>query len=192
MLITVQGTTPKYSSSDVQHWTALMATSVCFIHRSITAPSLAIFSSAAAGTRSVDTYLLDGLELRLRGGIVILHALDAAQDFREVDASRPKCLGLQDLFAVADGVERGRTRADGADAQIRAGRAPRGRPRRTNQVLPEFVRIRRSVCSVVSEYGMPYCVRLLQADILPQKLSRRSRMVIFAGVSGVACTSTGT
>ena len=30
------------------------------------------------------------------------------------------------------------------------------------------------MCGVVSEYGMPYCVRLLQADILPQKLSRRS------------------
>src|SRR5665213_2465342 len=39
---------------------------------------------------------------------------------------------------------------------------------------------------------MPYWVRLLQADILPQKLSRRSRIDIFEGVSGVACTSTGT
>ena len=49
-----------------------------------------------------------------------------------------------------------------------------------------------SVCSVVSEYGMLYCRRLLHADILPQKLSRRCVMPIFAGVSGVACTSTGT
>ena len=32
ILITVQGTTPKYSSSDVQHCTALKATSVCAIH----------------------------------------------------------------------------------------------------------------------------------------------------------------
>ncbi len=55
MLITVQGTTPKYSSSEVQHCTALMVTSVCAIHWSITAPSLAILSSAAAGTLSVDT-----------------------------------------------------------------------------------------------------------------------------------------
>ena len=39
---------------------------------------------------------------------------------------------------------------------------------------------------------MPYCIRLLHADIFPQKLSRRSRMVILPGVSGVACTSTGT
>src|SRR5882672_2583252 len=39
---------------------------------------------------------------------------------------------------------------------------------------------------------MPYCCKLLQADILPQKLSRRWVMVIFDGVSGVACTRTGT
>ena len=39
---------------------------------------------------------------------------------------------------------------------------------------------------------MRYWLRLLQADILPQKLSRRSAMVMLPGVSGVACTSTGT
>lgn len=39
---------------------------------------------------------------------------------------------------------------------------------------------------------MPYCFRLLQVDILPQKLSRRSRMVMLPAVSGVAWTSTGT
>ena len=37
---------------------------------------------------------------------------------------------------------------------------------------------------------MLYCRRLLQADILPQKLSRRKAMVIFFGSSGVAWTST--
>ena len=40
------------------------------------------------------------------------------------------------------------------------------------------------MCSVVSEYGMPYCRRLLQADILPQKLSRRNAMVILLGIVG--------
>ena len=49
-----------------------------------------------------------------------------------------------------------------------------------------------SVCNVVIEYGMPYCLRLLQADILPQKLSRRKAMVIFLGSSGVAWINTGT
>ncbi len=31
---------------------------------------------------------------------------------------------------------------------------------------------------------MPYCFRLLQADILPQKLSRRNAMVILLGIVG--------
>ena len=39
---------------------------------------------------------------------------------------------------------------------------------------------------------MPYWGRLLQADIFPQKLSRRSAMAILEAVSGVACTNTGT
>ena len=50
MLMTVQGTTPKNSSIDVQHCTALMVQSVCRIHSSITAPSFAIFINAVAGT----------------------------------------------------------------------------------------------------------------------------------------------
>ena len=39
---------------------------------------------------------------------------------------------------------------------------------------------------------MPYCRRLLQADILPQNESRRSAIVIFPALSGKAWTSTGT
>ena len=39
---------------------------------------------------------------------------------------------------------------------------------------------------------MSYCRRLLQADILPQKLSRRSWIDIFFGSSGNACINTGT
>ena len=39
---------------------------------------------------------------------------------------------------------------------------------------------------------MPYWRRLLQADIFPQKLSRRNAIVIFFGSSGVAWMSTGT
>ena len=37
------------------------------------------------------------------------------------------------------------------------------------------------MCSVVSEYGMPYCLRLLHADIFPQKLSRRCGDAHFGG-----------
>ena len=39
---------------------------------------------------------------------------------------------------------------------------------------------------------MPYCLRLLQALILPQKLSRRSVINIVPAVSGVAWIRTGT
>ena len=39
---------------------------------------------------------------------------------------------------------------------------------------------------------MPYCFRLLQIDILPQKLSRRKAMDILPAWSGVAWISTGT
>ena len=58
MLMMVQGTTPKNSSIDVQHCTALTVTLVCFIHPSITAPSLAILSSAPSGIPEVLTYFL--------------------------------------------------------------------------------------------------------------------------------------
>ena len=53
MLITVQGTTPKYSSIEVQHCRAEMVASTSFIHCSMTAASLAILSSAAAGASPV-------------------------------------------------------------------------------------------------------------------------------------------
>ena len=58
MLMTVHGTTPKFSSMEVQHCTALIATSVAAIHWSITAPSFAIFIKAAAGTLLASTYFL--------------------------------------------------------------------------------------------------------------------------------------
>src|ERR1700679_628617 len=58
MLMMVQGTTPKNSSIEVQHCTALMVTWVCFIQPSTTAPSLAILSSASSGTPEVVTYFL--------------------------------------------------------------------------------------------------------------------------------------
>ena len=89
------------------------------------------------------------------------------------------------------------------NAAGRAPIAPTRRPRRplhdaadAGEPLAGPARTRResgaSVCSVVSEYGMPYCFRLLQADILPQKLSRRSCDRHRAGVSGVAWIRTGT
>ena len=48
------------------------------------------------------------------------------------------------------------------------------------------------MCCLVNEYLIPYCQRLLQAEILPQKLSRRAPISIFEGSSGKACKRTGT
>src|ERR1035441_3765920 len=58
MLMTVHGTTPKYSSIEVQHCTALIVTWVCFIHPSMTAPSFDILRSASSGIPAVVTYCL--------------------------------------------------------------------------------------------------------------------------------------
>ncbi len=56
MLMIVHGTTPKNSSSAVQHCTALTFTSASRIQRSMTSPSLAILISASLGMPSVGTY----------------------------------------------------------------------------------------------------------------------------------------
>ena len=55
MLMMVQGTTPKNSSIEVQHCTALTFTSAAFIQPSMTAPSFAILISAESGTPPVET-----------------------------------------------------------------------------------------------------------------------------------------
>ena len=54
MLMTVHGTTPKYSSMEVQHWMALACKLRSPIQPSMTAPSLAIFMSAPAGMPLVE------------------------------------------------------------------------------------------------------------------------------------------
>src|ERR1700722_3550223 len=63
MLMTVQGTTPKYSSMEVQHWTELMVSSLAFIQVSMTAPSFDIFMSAASGVLLRGMYFLMALSL---------------------------------------------------------------------------------------------------------------------------------
>ena len=142
MLITVQGTTPKNSSSDVQHCTALMVVPVCSIHSSITAPSFAIFIRASAGTCSVETYLWMCLQLGLRRRRRIPHARNAAQDLRKVDGLDRDSRGFQQLLAVADRVEGRRPRADGADAQILQPAHHAAGGREPVQVLAEDFRIR--------------------------------------------------
>ena len=50
MLISVQGTTPKYSSIEVQHWMAVASSWLASFQPSRTTPNLAIFIRAWAGT----------------------------------------------------------------------------------------------------------------------------------------------
>ncbi len=61
---------------------------------------------------------LDLCELGLRVLIVVLHSVDAAQNFGEIERLDGDALRLQNLFAVTHGVEGRGTRADGADAQV--------------------------------------------------------------------------
>ena len=70
----VHGTTPKNSSSEVQHCTALIVTSASTIQPSITVPSFAIFRSAASGIPSVGTYSIICSSFSIRGGVVVLEA----------------------------------------------------------------------------------------------------------------------
>ncbi len=85
MLMTVQGTTPKNSSIDVQHCTALTVISFAFIQLSITAPSFAILMQRLGRHALGGNIALDGGQLRLHGVVVVLQPLDAAKDLREVD-----------------------------------------------------------------------------------------------------------
>ena len=121
MLITVQGTTPKYSSIEVQHCTALMCTSVSRIQPSTTAPSFAILISASSGTPSVGTYALISSQLRrARPDRCRFMRSMRPEDLGEVDRLHRDAARFQDLLAVADGVEGGGPRADGADARLAA------------------------------------------------------------------------
>ena len=50
--------------------------------------------------------------------IVVFHAIDAAEDFGEIEGFDGDALGFENLFAVTNGVEGGWARADGADSQV--------------------------------------------------------------------------
>ena len=164
MLMTVHGTTPKNSSIEVQHWTALMSRSVCFIQRSITTPSIDIFMIASSGMPSVRNILRGSRGLRLHVGIFVFQPADPAKDLGKIERLDGDAVRFEDLLAITDRVERGRPRADGADravAQAIADAADGGEP---GEVRGEFGRIRRLGVQRVSEYGMRYCWRLLQSS----------------------------
>jgi hypothetical protein len=116
----------------------------------------------------------DGGQLGLRGRVVSFMRLMRPRISERSIGLDGDAAGFQNLLAVAHGVERRRPRADGADAQP-AGPSPRGRRRRTTPDPSEKLGIGRFGVQRGQRVRNAVLRRLLQADILPQKLSRRSR-----------------
>ena len=140
MLITVQGTTPKYSSIEVQHCTALMSTFVV-LHPAVDHDAELrhlherVVGNAVAWRRT--GWMASSF--RLHVGVVVLQPADAAEDLGEVERLDGDAVGFEQFLAVADGVERRRPRADGADAQLAQAvgdAADRGEPREVLRRTP--------------------------------------------------------
>src|SRR5579883_2307892 len=115
---------------------------------------------------------MNAVELGLQLWIVILHPRNPPQHFREVQRFDADAGMLHQFFAEAHGIKRGGPRADHADAGI-------VRPLTMRHVAANILKSFRNesafgatVCWLVSVKRMPYCQRLLQTEILPQKLSR--------------------
>jgi len=106
MLMIVHGTTPRFSSMEVQHCTALIATSVAAIHWSTTAPSLAIFIRATSGTLLASTYFLIEASFDGQGPSLVFHTLDTPNTSERSKVSMEIPLSFQNLLAYANGVGR--------------------------------------------------------------------------------------
>ena len=117
--ITVQGTTPKNSSIEVQHWTdgdgQFAAT---FIHSSITAPSFDIFISAASGVLLMGMYFLIAASFACTASSLSFMRPMRPEDLGEVERLDGDARALQQLLGVAHGVEGRGPRADRADAHV--------------------------------------------------------------------------
>ncbi len=62
--------------------------------------------------------LLDGGELGLDGVVRVLQPVDAAEDLGQIEGFYGDAGAFEQLLRIANGIEGGRTRANGADAQI--------------------------------------------------------------------------
>src|SRR5579884_1949522 len=186
MLISVHGTTPKYSSIAVQHCTDVPANSFTPIHSSTTTPNFAIFISDPAGIPSVLTYP----RIPSSFAFTLPSPSPSTSDKSTVSTVIP---------ARSSSFSLNRTVLNAAGrAPITPTRSP-FKPFTTRHVAANILKSSlnpsdpgHTVCSRVSVYRIPYCHRLLHTDIFPQKLSRRPPISIFPASSGYACTSTGT
>ncbi len=118
MDMTVQGTMPRNSSMLVQHWTEVTEQFGGCLPGVDDRAELGHLEQGGFGRVADGDVLFDGRELGLRCVVGVLHAGDAAHDFAEVEGFDGDAAALQQFFRVADGVECGGTRADGADAEV--------------------------------------------------------------------------
>ena len=128
----------RFSSSDVQHCTALISTSAARIHCSTTAPSFAILISASVGTPAVETYLLDRLQF-----LPTASSESFIRPMRPITSERSNVstempLRFEKFLAVAHGIERRRPRADRADAQTAQALHDAADGREPFQILAKF------------------------------------------------------
>ena len=192
MLMTVQGTTPRFSSSEVQHCTALMATSVSRHPVIDHGAELGHFQQRRLRERLRWKRTSGWTAAWLRRRSSFFHACDATKNFREIEGLDGDAAGFENLFAVAHGVERRGPRADSADAQVAqavhdsadAERTIRGRGG-TRLTAELGVQSRQRIGDAVLR-------EIVAGRHFAAKTVAAVRMVMRLGVSGVACTSTGT
>ena len=125
-------------------------------------------------------------------GFGVLHADDAAEDFGEVDGFDGDAAGFEQFLAVADGVERRGARADGADAeaaQAADDAADGGEP---GEILGEDVGIGGFGVQRGERVGNAVLLEVVAGATSCRRSCRGGRGWSSPGVSGVACTSTGT
>ena len=183
-LISVQGTTPKNSSIAVQHWMEVPASSFACIQSSTTTPNLAILRSEGEGIPSVRTYppMPASFAWTFASSSLSRPMRPRTSERSRVSTEMPACsisFSLKRTVLNAAGrAPRTPTRAFLSPLTIRQVAAKASRSARKESDLGA------TVCWEVSENLVPYCQRLLHAEIFPQKLSRRPPMSIFPGSSG--------
>jgi len=92
---------------------------VCLLHPAIDdCAQLGHLKQRRFGNARSGHILLDGSELGLSRVVIVFHAVNAAEDFREIDGLDRDAIGFENALGVAHGVEGRGTRADGADLQV--------------------------------------------------------------------------
>src|SRR5581483_6079923 len=84
---------------------------------------------------------LDLIELLLRGRVIVAHALNTAEDLREIDRLDRYAVGLEQFFTIPDCIERSRPGANCADPQSQHPANHAAYAGETVQITAEEIRI---------------------------------------------------